>query len=343
MSGIYVCGVGAVSPAGWGVLPLRAALSKGVSLPAKPISRPGWERPLLIREVPVPSPRPAFFAHPRLRRASPITLYAAGAGLEALESAAATGAAQPAKLGLVICILAGCIQYSYRFFDETLKDPVTASPLLFPETVFNAPASHLAALLERPPLTYTLLGDPATFLQGLALGADWLLEERVEGCLVVGAEETNWLLADVLWHFDHSAVLAGGAGAIYLTRSPGESAGVKMSLITDAQCYTTRQSRAQAAQKMRCTLPVGAPDELLCDSTQARPHADAAERAAWSDWAGERLSPKAVLGEGLMAAGAWQCVAACDALAGQHFRAANISIVGANQQAIGARFVRSGG
>jgi len=32
-------------------------------------------------------------------------------------------------------------------YDETLRDPTTASPLFFPETVFNAPASHIAALL----------------------------------------------------------------------------------------------------------------------------------------------------------------------------------------------------
>jgi len=47
------------------------------------------------------------------------------------------------------------------------------------------------------------------------------------------------------------------------------------------------------------------------------------------------------LGEGMMAAAAWQCVAACDALAEKKFTAANVSLVGSNQQAIGARFVRA--
>jgi hypothetical protein len=42
-----------------------------------------------------------------------------------------------------------------------------------------------------------------------------------------------------------------------------------------------------------------------------------------------RLSPKRVLGEGLMAAAAWQCVAACDWIAGGKFIAANVSLVGA--------------
>jgi hypothetical protein len=78
--------------------------------------------------------------------------------------------------------------------------------------------------------------------------------------------------------------------------------------------------------------------ELLCDGLSDSPRTDAAERAAWCDWAGPRLSPKRVLGEGLMAAAAWQCVAACDLVSAGRFPAANVSLVGSNQQAMGARF-----
>jgi hypothetical protein len=42
-----------------------------------------------------------------------------------------------------------------------------------------------------------------------------------------------------------------------------------------------------------------------------------------------------------MAAAAWQCVLACDAVAGGKFAAANVSLVGSNQQAIGARFIHA--
>ena len=80
--------------------------------------------------------------------------------------------------------------------------------------------------------------------------------------------------------------------------------------------------------------------DLLCDGLGGSPRADAPEAAAWSDWAGPRLSLKRILGEGLMAAAAWQCVAACDAVAGGRSAAANVSLVGGSQQSIGARFVR---
>lgn len=343
MNRIYVRGLGAVSPAGWGVAALCQAVEAGIPLPTTSVARPGWEGPLRIREVPPPSPRPAFLAHARLRRASAITQYAAGAVFEAL--GIEVGGALPGsrRLGLVMCALTGCGQYSQRFFDETLRDPATASPLIFPETVFNAPASHIAVLLGTAPLSYTLIGDAGTFLQGVALGADWLLEDRVDGCLVVGAEETNWLLGDVLWHFDHHATLGGGAGALYLTRGPAASPGVALECVTDAFLYSARQSRRQAAEAMRQALAGSGSDELLCDGLQGRPQVDAAEAGAWRDWKGARLSPKRVLGEGLMAAGAWQCVAACQAVAQQTFRTATVSIVGTNQQAVGARFVRTGG
>ena len=84
MSRVFVCGLGAVSPAGWSVAALRAALAKGEPLPVQPLERPGWEKPLRARLVPPPSAKRRFLAHPRLRRTSPITHYAAAAALEAV-------------------------------------------------------------------------------------------------------------------------------------------------------------------------------------------------------------------------------------------------------------------
>jgi hypothetical protein len=275
-----------------------------------------------------------------LRRTSPITHYAAAATVEAL-SRLRTNDAPHRQLGVIVCLQSGCVQYSCRFFDEVLKDPVTASPLLFPETVFAAPTSHVAALLENTPLAHTLMGDPASFLQGLALGVQWLEQNRVEACVVIGAEETNWLLADALWHLEHSAVISGGAGAVCLSLDPALSLGVELAALTDVHPFTAIRSRKHAAQAMRDQLPAAAPNELLCDGLSDSPRANGPERAAWRDWTGARLSPKRILGEGLMAAGAWQCVAACDAVATGRFTAANVSLVGANQHAIGARFVRA--
>lgn len=92
---------------------------------------------------------------------------------------------------------------------------------------------------------------------------------------------------------------------------------------------------------MRQQLPPGSAAELLSDGLGESPRTDAAESAAWQDWPGARVHPKRVLGEGLMAAGAWQCVVAADAVAQGAAPAANASLVGCNQQAIGCRFLRT--
>jgi len=56
------------------------------------------------------------------------------------------------------------------------------------------------------------------------------------------------------------------------------------------------------------------------------------------DFRSYSLSIKLALVSGLMAAGAWQCVAAVDALGRGEYSAAVVSIVGCNQQAIAAQF-----
>ena len=303
--------------------------------------RPGWQKPLNLRPVPDPPIRPSFLTHPSMRRTSPLAQYAVAAALEAVKNVRPGSGIHP-RIGIIVCLQSGCVQFSFRFFEETLKNAATASPLLFPETVFAAPASHVAALLENTPLVCTLTGDPSSYAQGLAFGIDWLHEGRVDACLVIGAEEIHWLSADALWHFDHRAVISCGAAALCLSLNQEWSSGVELESITDAHTYTALTNRKLAAKTMRAQMPAQNQADVLCDGLNNSPRTDAAETGAWAGWSGPRLSPKLVLGEGLMAASAWQCVAACDAIALGKFNAANVSLVGANQQAIGVRFKNGG-
>ena len=347
MNRVFVHGLGAVSPAGWGVPALRTALRNGEPLPTKPLARPGWDKLLWVRQVPPPVPKPAFFAHPRLRRATLITQYTVAAAVEAMGADAALVPSGSLRLGIIICVMAGCVTYSRRFCEETVKDPATASPLLFPETVFNAPASHLAGYLGATGAAYTLVGDEGTFAQGVALAADWLVRGQAEACIVVGAEEMDWIVADAMRHFQHSAIHGEGAGALYLKGNV--SGGIaELAGVTDSLPFAQNQNRQAAAREMRAQLrgaqtpfPTGDARETLCPGTQKVPRTDAAEEAAWQDWNGPRLAPKESLGEAFNASAAWQCVLACDALQRLEFSAANVSVVGTNQQAIGLRFVRA--
>lgn len=338
MNRIFVCGLGAVSPAGWGISPLHSALAKGEPVPAQTLTRPGWKKPLRTRAVPPPETRPAFFAHPRLRRASVITQHAVAAALEALGDDAAQVQSGALRLGIVVCTMAGGIAYSRRFYEEVLREPATASPLVFPETVFNAPASHLSAYLNTPAAGYTLVGDDGTFLQGLAVAADWLFDECADGVVVIGAEEADWVVTEAMGLFQRDGIHGSGAGAIYLKKGKTSAARAELAGITDPFLFTQNQNRTEAARKMRGQLPPGNRDELLCVSAQENPRTTA-ENLAWRDWSGQRLAPKTVLGEAFAASVAWQCAAACESIARGEFSAVNVSVIGANQQAIGARFL----
>jgi 3-oxoacyl-(acyl-carrier-protein) synthase len=342
VSRVFIHGCGAVSPAGWGCAPMLEKLGEGTALPASQLACPDWRMPLRIRQVPPPDPRPPFFAHGRLRRASPITQYVVAAALEAIGPDAALVQNGALRLGIVLCVMSGCVNYSRRFYDETLRDPATASPLVFPETVFNAPASHLAALLGTPALNYTLVGDPGSFLAGVALAAQWLAAGHADACLVAGGEECDRLTAGAFHLFSRSLVLAEGAGALYLKPHCNGAPIAELRAVTDAHSFGSRQTRFQAARRLRADLPACSSTHLLADGLQQVSRFDAAEVEAWQDWTADRVSPKAILGEGLMAAAAWQCVAAVDALRHGRCTATSVSVVGCNQQAIGAHFVNAG-
>ena len=319
---------------------MRAAVENGEPLALTKLDRPGSKKSLLARTVPPANPRPPFFGHARLRRTSPISQFAVAAALEALGEDASRIAGGSLRVGLVFCAMSGCVNYSRRFYDEVLRDPPTASPLVFPETVFNAPSSHLAALLGTTAVNYTLVGDPGTFLQGMVLAAQWLSEGLVEGCLVVGSEEMDWLTADAFRLFTRKLVLSEGAGALYL-RTDGEAGrSVELTSVTDSHLFMDRTGRVSAAQLMARQLWEGSTGGFLCDGRQGVAMLDCAEEQAWGGWAGSRLSPKRVVGEGLMAAAAWQCVLAVDVLNRGPVNEALVSIAGCNQQVIGARFKR---
>jgi 3-oxoacyl-(acyl-carrier-protein) synthase len=337
---VFVCGEGAVSPAGWGMDALRNAIAEGKPVPAGNIGHPA-NPSLRIRSVPPLVPRPSFAGHSRLRRTSPIAHHAVSAALEALGSNTSGPGCDRENLGIILCVMSGCVNYSRRFYDETLIDPATASPVVFPETVFNSPASHLAALLGSTAVNYTLVGDPGTVLQGLALAANWLVSGKVNGCLVIGAEERDWLTAEAVGLFSSQAEASDGAGALYLRSEPCGNPAVELYSVTESHLFCENQSRAAAALRARNELSFNGQSHLLCDGLQGVPRLDRDEAAAWKDWSGPRRSVKKVLGEGLMAAAAWQCVAAVDALRRENFSAATVNVVGCNQQAIAAQFVRS--
>ena len=338
MNRVFVHGIGAVSPAGWGIANFRNALASGKPCPGSELQRPGSGGPLTVRRVPMPDPKPAFFVHPRMRRTCPIAQYAAGAALEALGKDADAAAAGGFSLGVISCAFSGCVSYSRRFYQETLSDPQTASPLIFPETVFNAPASHLSAILGVSGRNYTLVGDQGEFLMALALGASWLVQRIVDGCIIVAAEELDWLTAGALQLFAPGVCASEGAGAVYLRR---EHSPLELVCVTKPQLYDRRRGRAGALHSFIWPPHLkGTPNDLLSDGLTGDQAADGTETELWREWPGTRVSPGTILAEGFAASGAWQVVAGIDALPRHISSRAYVAVAGSNEQMVGAVFER---
>jgi len=269
----------------------------------------------------------AGFAHPRLRRASVISRFAAAAGLDALRDAGVKLGSQNAeRTALIFAISNGGVIYTKRFYGDVVEAGAQkASPLLFPETVFNAPASHLAAILGITGATYTLVGDGAVGLAAIKMAEDLMANDAVDHCLVVGTEEVDWLLCDAYrrWRLLRSAppiepfseqqrgmILSEGAGAILLAREGPftiESA--------HRGGYFTKRAEAKEVLK-RIVSELSQTEIDLVISSANGTFVDQAESKALEQVIPGTLvyTGKPALGESVGATGLWQVILAAQAL-----------------------------
>src|SRR5213595_1705698 len=231
---LAIAGMGWVTPLGGGGDSVWDQLLQGHEASATTISEQFGDRSYSAFRV--PESVVASFAHPRLRRASVISRFAAAAGLDALRAAGLEpGSHNGERTALIFAISNGGVIYTKRFYSNIVESGAqSASPLLFPETVFNAPASHLAAILGVTVATYTLVGDGAVGLAAIKMAEDLMDNEALDYCLVVGTEEIDWLLCDAYWRWrllrlappiepygnrNRGMVLSEGAGSVLIARN----------------------------------------------------------------------------------------------------------------------------
>ena len=323
----HILGTGIVTPHGTSV-----AFSAG-SPPITEVTNPGTGSKHLIATVPA-----AFSAHlarePRLRRASNISMLAATAAHAAI---AQSGITPDSGTALVLGVSNGCAQYTRRFYEQIVKTGAnTASPLLFPETVHNAPASHLASMLKLDGATYTLIGDATVGLQALHFANQLLAMGDAENVLVVAAEELDWILAEGhrLWRLTSrtgtcrpfaggGTLLAEGSAAAVLSL---EGNSTKLTT-TPGQTIPNRRLATAALRATITALGGPAPDHIVDGANGTWIDAAFAEFSP-SD---RRISPKANIGEAIGASALQQVVLAAS-LAGRTL----VSALGWNQQAAAA-------
>lgn len=339
---LVISGIGAVSPAGWGVSELMGALATGETLPETllppPAGTPGGLRSRRVLAVPRPLPDRALAGHPRMRRATPLSIFAASAGLEALgEERAAAVKSGTLRAGLIYTLLNGSVSYCSRFFGEVIANPSASSPILFPETVFNAPASHLASYLGVTGPCASLVGDSAQFLAAIDMASLWLELDLVDLVLVIGAEEHDWLVGAACDLLKLNIPLSEGSACIVIERDRTGISGVAIKGLATRHPVSGFAARGHAAASARAALGTLHPTSLLVDDCCGHVVSDAATKLAWSDWSGPRLSPGSLLGQGLSAVSAWQCVVACHKLQAGNAEEAVVATTGMIQRAAAMR------
>jgi len=332
---LAIAGMGWVTPLGNGVDAVWERLLRGDEASATAISEQFGDRSYSAFRV--PESALAGLAHPRLRRASLISRFAATAGLEALQAAGVKVDSQNAgRIALIFAVSNGGVIYTKRFYRNVIETGAqSASPLLFPETVFNAPASHLAAILGVTGTTYTVVGDGAVGLLAIKMAEDVMMDKSLDYCLVVGTEEIDWLLCDAYrrWRLLRSAppiepfckqkrgmILSEGAGAIVLARLPRRSAAgaeegpIMIEWTHPGGCYAKRAEAEEILKRIVRDLSQVEVDFVISSANGT--FIDQAEQRAL-----EQVIPDAVtyaakpaLGESVGASGLWQVIVGVQAL-----------------------------
>jgi len=335
-SPIFVHGYGCVSAAGIGSSAIYETCMQKREIPLESRERIVGDQTVVsdVRAVDAVALRAAMPKHPRLRRASSVTKFAITAAYEALGQERVEQIQQGEfRLGIIVSFINGCVNYSNRFYAEVLDDPKFASPILFPETVYNAPASHVASFLNSAGPAYTLIGDSSAWFSAVKMGQEWLRSDQVDGCLVICAEELDWLVKEALSLYSRDLHATEGAAAMYLEKEPSE---IELEEMLGPFDYTTTDERREAINDA-WAIKKNESQTMLVDGLTGVEKIDRDEKQALQAWSGARVSPAVTLGSGSGACCGFQTIVALEALRKGH-PSSVVMASGTNQHAFSARF-----
>lgn len=290
---LTIAGIGVVTPLGHDVLDVARRIALG-------------ERGTRVGSFDILE----FTPSERLRRAPPVSLFAVAAAARAFESdgrssvggspegGMRTRELDPARVGVIAAVAKGAMIYSARFHSQFVGGGAKALvPLLFPETVANAPASHVASVLGLRGPNATILGDAAASFNAIAMARDWLEWGLADGVLVVAPHEFAQIMADgyarFRWIF-RGAPFSEGAAALLLTRE-----GTGASEITHVDRgfpFRRRNEIPSCLERALHGLPL--PPEVVSVSGGETVHFGSARR----------VSIKEALGEAFTAGALWQII-----------------------------------
>lgn len=323
----FIQGVGAITPLGSNAEETWQTLCDGAQAPRAQVPRQMADRPYFYCPMPVKFVADAARL-PRLRRSSALSLAGVTAAWDAIEDAGLkVGQELGERCAVIFAICSGGVNYTRRFYHEIATQGASvASPLLFPETVFNAPASHVASLLNLNGKSYTLVGDSSVGLSAVHFATQVLATEpELNYCLVVGTEEMDWLVSDAFgcWlmasHHDQFEVYGRREGTVFGEAAAavvlGRENGLRITRSSAGQSFfSVSEAGSAAAEVLSQVISLGKPDLVVSSANGT--FADEVECQILQEFGGAApvYAYKPALGEALGASALLQVVFASLAL-----------------------------
>ena len=352
--GARISGMGWVTPLGADIATVCQRMAAGEPPEPKVLTNP--ETGAIHQYLAVPPKLVDHLArNPRLRRSSAISYYAVAAGLAALENAGVRLECESAaRTAAVFAISDGGVIYTRKFYEQIVKQGANAaSPLLFPETVYNAPGSHLAALMGIDGASYTLVGDNSVGLAALKFAEQLLDLGDVDRVVVFGAEEIDWVICEAYHDWRLARTIAPSradapwrawlseAGAALVLAREGP---IALEAVHAGVTFQRGADAGAAVDHVLAELPHCPVDGLV--SCANGTFADAAEAAAIRRYFPAALEnvvvPKRAVGEAPGASALLQVIAAAARIRHGEGRRFLVPVVGFNQQASAAILAAAG-
>ena len=306
---LSILGVGCVTAHGRGWETVWKKILAG-EMPAREAAQGAGCPPVAVYKTGLPDIPSAASA--RLRRSGSISYFACAAAADAAQQA---GLVPDGRTALVFATSDGSVSYTRRFFEEVVSRGA-GSPLLFPETVYNAPASHVAAMLGLDGTVLTLVNDASAGMDALATASDLLHSGAADRCLVVAAEELDWITCEGYRRWKMTAagshqgtVLTDGAVALVL--GPPSPAHVQIARIHPGRTLRRHSSPRQTVHRFLEELADGETPDLAVLSASGTRSGILEESLVRECFPGTRLlSPKRFAGEAFAVSSLLQCLCA---------------------------------
>ncbi|MGC1480852.1 MAG: beta-ketoacyl synthase N-terminal-like domain-containing protein [Chthoniobacterales bacterium] len=313
---LHVLGTGWVTPVGRDLDTVAGRIRTGEAPTVRSVENPFSDEA-----------HPVYLVHPgdtaesqrerRLRRSSTISHLAVTAAQDALAHAGLPATTSGDRTALLFAATNGGVIYTRRFFAEIADRGTQAgSPLLFPETVYNAPVSHIAAALGVEGTSSTIVGDSTAAFSALEIAADLLAADQCDRAIVIAAEETDWITCEgysrwrmtsptrrIVPFTGDGTVFGEGAAALILARESSTPAPI----LRLAPSRTFRDA-ADGIVKLHGLIAQLAPDRIVSSANGTK--LDVVEATAIQSRFPDLpvIPPKVVLGESFSAASLAQVV-----------------------------------